>query len=232
MLQTEWAGTLGRTIHSGRVLRYLRKEIIAGNLPNGQHIVESAVAKQFSVSRGPVRNALLALEKEGLVRRLPNGHAVVVGFTTKDMEDLYRTRCYLEVYALEHVLERCDVSEVVRELSETVAIMENEIGSGCSTEHLAALDIEYHRRLVGLSNNRPLFNAWMSLAPVIETVMTITHANVDDIDAVVLRRHRQLIRLIEAGERDEALRELSQQAEYAIELMRRRLAPQKETPAP
>jgi len=43
--------------------------IIAGAIPPGERIIEQPLAAQFNVSRGPIRDAIRILEREGLVRR-------------------------------------------------------------------------------------------------------------------------------------------------------------------
>src|SRR5690348_4781916 len=71
------ARKLARSIYSGSVTAMLREAIISGQLAAGTALVERTLADQLQVSRGPVRNALYALEGEGLARTLPNGRMVV-----------------------------------------------------------------------------------------------------------------------------------------------------------
>ena len=49
----------------------LSERIVSGTYTPGQRVMEQAVAEEFEVSRGPVREALRLLEKEGLVMILP-----------------------------------------------------------------------------------------------------------------------------------------------------------------
>ena len=52
-----------------RVEAHLRKAIYAGTLRPRQRIIEEDLARELEVSRGPVREALLRLERDGLVAR-------------------------------------------------------------------------------------------------------------------------------------------------------------------
>ncbi len=158
---------LERSVYSGRVTSLLREAIVEGELEAGAPLVEARLAEQLAVSRGPVRNALHALEGEGLVRTLPNGRTVVVGFSAADLEDLTSVRYELEAAAIRRgVARRADVTPV----QDAFAALERE---GASTQRLVDLDIDFHLRLLELSGSRFLTQAWLALAPVIHTVITI-----------------------------------------------------------
>lgn len=70
----------------------LQDAIIRGELPQGSKISEPGLAKQYQVSRGPLREALSRLEEKGLVVRVPNVGARVVTLTLQEVIDIYRIR--------------------------------------------------------------------------------------------------------------------------------------------
>lgn len=158
---------LGRSVYSGWVVAALREAIIEGELRDGTLLVESRVADQLSVSRGPVRSALHALESEGLVKTLPNGRAVVVGFGEQDVQDLLAVRYELESTAIRWGIGRDNPARPI------VAAFEALQAEGSSTARLVDLDIEFHRVLVEFSGSRFLSQSWLAFAPVIHTVITI-----------------------------------------------------------
>lgn len=59
----------------------LRREIYAGELPDGVELRQEDIAAQLGISRLPVREAMQQLQNEGLLERLPNRHVRVVGVT-------------------------------------------------------------------------------------------------------------------------------------------------------
>ena len=59
----------------------LRREIYAGELPDGTELRQEDIATQLGISRLPVREAMQQLQNEGLLERLPNRHVRVVGVT-------------------------------------------------------------------------------------------------------------------------------------------------------
>jgi DNA-binding GntR family transcriptional regulator len=161
------ATKLARSVYSGRVAAYLREAIIGGDFPEGTPLVELRLAAQLSVSRGPIRSALSALEGEGLVRTLPNGRTISSGFEKDDLADLLRVRFSLESSA---------ISWGVTSGNETAAIdvaFEAIEREGGSTPHLVDLDVNFHRALVEFSGSRFLEQAWLAIAPVIQAAITI-----------------------------------------------------------
>ncbi len=63
--------------------------------PPGSRIHEVAVSGRFQVSRGPVREALRILEKEGLVTILPRRGAIVTKLSVEEVEDVFELRAEL-----------------------------------------------------------------------------------------------------------------------------------------
>lgn len=70
----------------------LQDAIIRGDLPQGSKISEPGLARQYQVSRGPLREALSRLEEKGLVERIPNVGARVITLTLQEVIDIYRIR--------------------------------------------------------------------------------------------------------------------------------------------
>jgi DNA-binding GntR family transcriptional regulator len=74
----------------------LRDDIVQGRYEPGDPVPERVVAEELEVSRIPVREALIELERDGLVSILPRRGAYVQVFTAENMQSLYETREALE----------------------------------------------------------------------------------------------------------------------------------------
>jgi DNA-binding GntR family transcriptional regulator len=83
---------------SGAVYDRLRAEIMSGALMPGDLAVEDQLAKFLQISRTPVREALLRLEREGLLERSGRSLAVRV-FSSDEVADIYSLRAHIESYA-------------------------------------------------------------------------------------------------------------------------------------
>jgi len=73
----------------------LGERILAGDMAPGERIGEQELAESFAVSRGPVREALRILEREGLVTILARRGAVVTELSTQELQELMEVRAGL-----------------------------------------------------------------------------------------------------------------------------------------
>ncbi|MGH3204147.1 MAG: GntR family transcriptional regulator, partial [Streptosporangiaceae bacterium] len=70
------------------VARRLGQAILSGDLPPGTRLREENLAKSFSVSRTPVREALILLSASGLAHLEPNRGATVLQLTAADVSEV------------------------------------------------------------------------------------------------------------------------------------------------
>lgn len=99
---TEPAGTLLRE----KVYDELRADMISCRLPPGLEIRESELAGRFGVSKSPVRDALMRLEREGLVITLPRQGYRVAPVSIADVQDMFHLRDALERACVERIVRR------------------------------------------------------------------------------------------------------------------------------
>lgn len=141
---------------------HLRKEILDGTLSHGMLLAESAVAQRLGVSRVPVREALFALEREGLVEFSATGRAFVKELTPKDFEELYVLRLTLEPLAARLASPRLKVS--ASKLERNVAATR----AAKSVREVTHLDLEFHQMILEASGNARLLKLWRSLRGELE----------------------------------------------------------------
>ncbi len=79
--------------------------IIGGELAPGARILEQALADEFHVSRGPIRDALRILEREQLVTLLPRRGAVVTGLSAREVREIFEIRAGLHEIVARRTLE-------------------------------------------------------------------------------------------------------------------------------
>ncbi len=84
-----------RTV-AAAIAEALRTDILSGALASGAQLRQDALAGAYGVSRIPVREALLALEGEGLVRIVPHKGAVVSALSAEEVGDVFDLRVLLE----------------------------------------------------------------------------------------------------------------------------------------
>lgn len=82
-----------------KIYEKVKRKITLGELAPGERLIESILAKEFNVSRSPVREALRLLEVEGLIEFRRNKGITVAKFSIKQVEEIYDLLWILEGYA-------------------------------------------------------------------------------------------------------------------------------------
>lgn len=94
------SGANGKQTAQDVVLASMRDAILSGELPPGAKLRQEKLAERFGTSRIPVREALRALEYEGLVRSSPYRGFTVTELDADDIEEVYDLRILLEGHAV------------------------------------------------------------------------------------------------------------------------------------
>jgi DNA-binding GntR family transcriptional regulator len=113
---------------SGQIAKILAGRIIRGELEPGQRILEQTVSDEMGVSRSPVREAFLTLEKQRLVEILPRRGARVAEMSRQDIQSLYDLVTELYALAARKAAE-CHTEQDLQRIRETV-----EHVRACATE--------------------------------------------------------------------------------------------------
>jgi DNA-binding GntR family transcriptional regulator len=134
----------------------LRDDIVSGVLPPGAVLREAELATRFGVSKTPLRDALVRLQKDRFVEIPPYRSAVVVGYSRDDLREIYELRELLEGACARQAAFRisadalADLSRIVRASAECVP--GGEVIGGREDE-LAALFDEFDLVMYAQSRN-------------------------------------------------------------------------------
>ncbi|MDD7973055.1 GntR family transcriptional regulator [Roseinatronobacter alkalisoli] len=123
----------------------LQKEIVLGVLPPEQALTELDLAQRFRCSQGTVREALMQLNEEGLVKRMPNRGTHVAPCHADDARALLSLRRAVECDHLDRVVARAD-DRLRADLGDLLNAMRNAARDG--DEYLLSVyDRAFHARL-------------------------------------------------------------------------------------
>jgi len=145
---------------SKRVETHLRKAIHAGKLRPRQRIIEEDLAKELEVSRGPVREALLRLERDGLVVTTSRRGTFIRDISLAEIEVIFRMRAKLESLCARYMRENTniDAAEVLaRALKKLKAAADKH-----SEDRFFEADMELHRT-IWKAANQPLLYRTLNL---------------------------------------------------------------------
>ncbi len=136
----------------------IRDAIFKGLIQPDERLTIERIAQELGVSRTPVREALKALEADGIVRLLPHRGAVVQRFDEAEIMDRYSVRATLEGHAAELACRRDPVG-LHHKLDANRRAMETLIAAGIDNDDLNAigslveLNDVFHRMIVEASGS-------------------------------------------------------------------------------
>jgi DNA-binding GntR family transcriptional regulator len=143
--------TLGRRVVTAKQVAYqhIRKGIFDGTFRGGDLLKPNVIAEQLSISRMPVREALLQLDAEGLVTLRLNRTAVVTNVTTSEISDLFEMRAALEALTARGIA--ANVNETALATLERLRSAMDELSGESNTEEWSRRHIAFHDFLLNLS---------------------------------------------------------------------------------
>jgi DNA-binding GntR family transcriptional regulator len=156
-----------------QVYRHLRGQIILGQYPAGEKLVELELATATGTSQGTVREALQRLEREGLVERQPHRATVVTEINTDEIYELFAVRSTIEGFAVRRAVDYLTDANL-QQLAERIEAMRTE-GSAGDVIGLVENDLEFHRLICDWSRSKTLLRAWLPLYAQIQRFIAQTH---------------------------------------------------------
>ncbi len=185
---------------SDEVVVRLRDAIVNGKIAPGERLREEILASSMGVSRGPVREAIQRLEREGLVIIHANRGATVARLSREDLDEVYSLRRSLERLAMRESIRKADAYHISR-MSALVDEMAASSAVSITPQLAADLDVRFHEALVESTRHKRLIRTWMDLRPQIHLfLLSRTVANSDFREHLV-RSHTDILNAIR--DRDE-----------------------------
>jgi DNA-binding GntR family transcriptional regulator len=177
---------------SDAAYRDIKSWILTGAITLGTRLGEERIAERLSVSRTPVREALLRLFAERFLERHPEGGFRVNHPTVRSMRELYGVRRALELYAIRETVENAGPAER-RELEALHAEWSAMAPEAPETDpDFVLLDEDFHCRLAEASGNAELVNELRRVGERIRPVRTHDFVTPGRIDATIAQHLRVL----------------------------------------
>jgi DNA-binding GntR family transcriptional regulator len=189
----------------------IRAAILSGELEPGSKLIETDLAERFGTSRGPIREAIRELAREGLVTELPRRGTLVSTLTAHDLSEVYAVRQALEVAASRTVIAGAGDEELRGLGTHLLALESPPPGAGYLDQ--AVHDLAFHRSLVALARNERM--AVMYEQMLTQTMLLLRTAALENPALRTdLRRaaHRDILRAL--LDREEAAARTALEAHY------------------
>lgn len=148
----------------------LRQMITRGILAPGERLKEVELAASMSVSRGPVREAISILERDGLIVSQRHRGARVITLTYEDIEEVYSLRLAIERLAMERCALRITTAQLTA-MDHLIRRMKLPPDAGDNVDHVT-LDLEFHDLVYEAADHGRLQRTWELLRSQVAMFLT------------------------------------------------------------
>ena len=199
----------------------LREMILRGELPPGERLGEVALAERLGVSRTPIRQALPALAREGLLAAAGRRGYVVRSFSPQDVLDAIETRGLLEGLAARRIAERGATPELIRSLKECLsqgdAILAKRRFESADEQRYSEMNGRFHTLIVEGAGSRIVADALArnDHVPFASASAVAFSRDTSQLLPVLNYAHRQHHAIVQALENREAARVEALMREHA-----------------
>ncbi len=182
-----------------QIVDQVRTAIIEGRMKPADHVTEITLTKFLGVSRTPVREALILLEREGLLDFIPNRGYFVRVFSERDIREIFTLRTALENLAAELVLSRLK-DEHFTDLERLIHDQTEAIKRG-AMQDVRRIDMNFHQYLVEASGHTLLLKNWRSIVAQIAALLYIRADAFPTYDEnIVINDHQAILAAYRTGD--------------------------------
>lgn len=189
-------GDLRPSLHipplADRVAGHIEQLILDGRIRPGSRIVEEALAKELAISRASLREAIISLEKSGLITRDGRSGRVIRTLNDRDVIELYELWTILESEAAAMACETADAAAHVL-IGDVMAAME-QAGDKASYHRL---NLEFHDALVAPCPNARLVETYRALIKQVRWAWALKISAAGEPE-VSKREHREIAKAYRA----------------------------------
>lgn len=184
-----------------RVYTHVKQAVLDRSYEGGTLLTEGDLAEAVGVSRTPVREGLLKLEAEGLIKLYPKKGALVLPVSAQEITDVVETRLLVEQHAARKVVPA--PSELLERLAGLLAEQRAHAAAG-DLAALAASDRGFHAEIVRGAGNQILDRLYDQLRDrQLRMGVAVMHAHPERV-AKNIAEHTEIYQALCGGDVDSA----------------------------
>ncbi|MEU7063972.1 GntR family transcriptional regulator [Streptomyces sp. NPDC046161] len=184
-----------------RVYQHVKQGVLGRRYEGGVLLTEGEVAEAVGVSRTPVREALLRLETEGLLKLYPKKGALVLPVSAQEIADVIESRLLVEEFTVRKAVPA--PPGLLERLAGLIAEQRRHAADGDLVALMAA-DRAFHAEIVRNAGNRILDRLYDQLRDrQLRMGVALLHAHPDRVERT-LAEHTEILDALRAGEPETA----------------------------
>jgi len=200
----------------------IRDAIISGELPLGSKLSEQRLADALGVSRSPVRDALAALQSEGLVTILSKRGTFVFTPEPRIIDELCEFRGIMECEALRLGIER-NHARLMLGLEQACTAMQRALDADDSQGYTQG-DYQFHKAIVESPGNRSIVRAYDGIISPLKALRTHLFIFMKETTARSMSEHIAIVEACRAKDTDLAVSCLGEHVGHLAEAYRVKLS--------
>jgi DNA-binding GntR family transcriptional regulator len=205
----------------------VREAIYAGVYAPGAPLREVELATALRVSRGPVREALLRLEREGLVSSEWHRGTTVTTLSAEDADELYSLREVLEELAVQRLIRHATDAEL-----QAVRAAADRMDGAADKHTTVQQDLDFHDAVFAAAHHRRLEEAWRAIRSQVHLFLLIRLGISDDEYARhVATEHHELADVLIARDEERALQLFADHRRHSAALVAAQISQNSPQPA-
>jgi DNA-binding GntR family transcriptional regulator len=189
---------------SEKVYAEFKRDIIHGVFQPGESLSEKDLARRYHASRTPVREAAVRLQKDRLLRIVPNRGYFVAQITLQILNDIYEFRSAVECASAELAAIKGGSPEALSRLDELAQVGWTR-GDRRSCLRFVEADTAFHLGIASLTRNQMLFEAVHEARSQMERIM-LAAIDINYFGEVPKREHTEILKAIKNQDLERARR--------------------------
>ena len=189
---------------SDTVTERLRRTIVEGRFSPGDRLREEQLAEALHVSRGPIRDALRELEREGLVVRRRNRGAIVASLSRADVQEVYSLRLAIEPLVCEWGAQNANEQDL-REMEAVIRDFADLATTATSAHDAADADLRFHDVVYRAAGHKRVQRLWQDLRPQVYIfLLARKYVGTADFRDIMIANHESILAAITARDPERA----------------------------
>jgi DNA-binding GntR family transcriptional regulator len=144
-----------------RVYEDIMQEIVTCKLSPGDSISELQFVERYQVSKTPIREALTALQKDGLVHYTPNRGFMVAPISIRDVQEIFEARIFLETALFRIALANITAENIA--VLESLSKVEDDFNSPAELDVIMKTNEKFHLEIARIAGNNRLLAYYRTL---------------------------------------------------------------------
>jgi DNA-binding GntR family transcriptional regulator len=176
-----------------QIYEYLREQINIKKLEPGSYIDIKRLSEQLSVSRTPLRDALLQLQAEKFVTIMPQRGVMINELSLEDVENIYEILGGLESRVVISVFNKIGKAEI-----EQMRLINSGMGQAGSIIQYYDLNLKFHNIFLNLSENAELLKQVKILKQRLYDFYKVNYGEAYKKNNY--NEHKEFVKIIESGD--------------------------------